>query len=305
MSVIEPSPAELSPGTVLRQARERAGLTLEAVAQRTLIPLSRLRALERDDYEQVGVPTFVLGYTRSYARFLNVDPAPLLKTLEATLPRVDPVPVQTSTVALALQVQRKPRSVFWPTVLAVVLVLGVIAFIGINSASLVAPSLTSPAKVVIEEEVSDGRTLSLPLNVSVEPEAATPAELLPLNNSEDDGEIAPEEALDDDDFSSAQRFNAAEVQDEVEQPLGAPAASADTLTLTFIADCWVSVTDATGKALIARLATSRDNLQLFGQAPFEVVLGDAAAVSSVTINGRVIDAAPRGERKSRRLTVDP
>lgn len=305
MSVIEPSPAELSPGTVLRQARERAGLTLEAVAQRTLIPLSRLRALERDDYEQVGVPTFVLGYTRSYARFLNVDPAPLLKTLEATLPRVDPVPVQTSTVALALQVQRKPRSVFWPTVLAVVLVLGVIAFIGINSASLVAPSLTSPAKVVIEEEVSDGRTLSLPLNVSVEPEAATPAELLPLNNSADDGEIAPEEALDDDDFSSAQRFNAAEVQDEVEQPLGAPAASADTLILTFIANCWVSVTDATGKALIARLATSRDNLQLFGQAPFEVVLGDAAAVSSVTINGRVIDAAPRGERKSRRLTVGP
>ena len=51
MSVIEPSPAELSPGTVLRQARERAGLTLEAVAQRTLIPLSRLRALEGDDYE--------------------------------------------------------------------------------------------------------------------------------------------------------------------------------------------------------------------------------------------------------------
>ena len=305
MSVIEPSPAELSPGTVLRQARERAGLTLEAVAQRTLIPLSRLRALERDDYEQVGVPTFVLGYTRSYARFLKVDPAPLLKTLEATLPRVDPVPVQTSTVALALQVQRKPRSVFWPTVLAVVLVLGAIAFIGINSASLVAPSSTSPAKVVIEEEVSDGRTLSLPLSVSVEPEAATPAELLPLNNSADDGEIALEEALDDDDFSSAQRFSAAEVLEEVEQPLGAPAASADTLTLTFIADCWVSVTDATGKALIARLATSRDNLQLFGQAPFEVVLGDAAAVNSLTINGRVIDAAPRGERKSRRLTVSP
>lgn len=305
MSVIEPSPAEPSPGTVLRQAREGAGLTLEAVAQRTLIPLSRLRALERDDYDQVGVPTFVLGYTRSYARFLNVDPAPLLKALEATLPRVDPVPVQTSTVALALQVQRKPRSVFWPTVLAVVLVLGVIAFIGINSASLVAPSSTSPAKVVTEEAVSNGRTLSLPLNVSVEPEAATPAELLPLNNSADDGEVTPEEALDDDDFSSDQPVNAAEAQERAEQPLGAPAASADTLTLTFIADCWVSVTDATGKALIARLATSRDNLRLFGQAPFEVVLGDAAAVNSVTINGRVIDAAPRGERKSRRLTVGP
>ena len=301
MSVIEPSPAEPSPGTVLRQARERAGLTVEDVAQRTLIPLSRLRALEDDDYERVGVPTFVLGYTRSYARFLKVDPAPLLKTLETTLPRVDPVPVQTSTVALALQGQRKPRSYFWPTVLAVVLVLGAIAVIGINSSSLVMPS-TTPAEVVVPAATSDDRTLSLPLNVTVAPEAATPAELLPLDDTASDSE--PEAALDDDDFSSDQT-SAPEAEEPDEQPIGAPAAAPDSLTLTFIADCWVSVTDATGKALIARLATSRDNLQLFGLAPFEVVLGDAAAVNSVTINGRVIDAAPRAGRKSRRLTVGP
>jgi cytoskeleton protein RodZ len=305
MSVTEPSPAELSPGTVLRQARERAGLSLEDVAQRTLVPLSRLRALENDDYERVGVPTFVLGYTRSYARFLKVDPAPLLKNLEATLPRVDPVPVQTSTVALALQVQRKPRSYFWPTVLFVVLVLGAIAFIGINTSSLVSPSSNTPAQVqVVPATTSDGRTLSLPLSVTVEPEAATPAELLPLDNAAGEGESEPEAALDDDDFNPTQASGLEEPEQE-EQSLSAPAAATDVLTLTFIADCWVSVTDATGKALIARLATSRDNLQLFGRAPFEVVLGDATAVNSVTINGRVVDAAPRGDRKSRRLTVGP
>lgn len=305
MSVTEPSPAELSPGTVLRQARERAGLSLEDVAQRTLVPLSRLRALENDDYERVGVPTFVLGYTRSYARFLKVDPAPLLKNLEATLPRVDPVPVQTSTVALALQVQRKPRSYFWPTVLFVVLVLGAIAFIGINTSSLVSPSSNTPAQVqVVPATTSDGRTLSLPLSVTVEPEAATPVELLPLDNAAGEGESEPEAALDDDDFNPTQASGLEEPEQEV-QPLSAPAAATDALTLTFIADCWVSVTDATGKALIARLATSRDNLQLFGRAPFEVVLGDATAVNSVTINGRVVDAAPRGDRKSRRLTVGP
>ena len=64
----------------------------------------------------------------------------------------------------------------------------------------------------------------------------------------------------------------------------------------------MEVTDATGKALIARLATSGDNLQLFGQAPFQVVLGNAPAVA-VIFNGEAVDAAPAARRKFKRLTV--
>ena len=76
----------------------------------------------------------------------------------------------------------------------------------------------------------------------------------------------------------------------------------DALALSFTEECWVEVTDASGKALIARLATSGDNLQLFGRAPFEVVLGNAAA-ASMAFNGQVVDVAPPRGRKSMRLTV--
>lgn len=315
MSVIEQPPVDISqpPGVTLRKARERAGLTLDAVSQSTMIPLSRLRALENDDYDRVGVATFVIGYTRSYARFIGVDPSPLVQMLEASLPQVEPVPVQSSPVALSLHAQRRPRSFFWPTVLAVVVILGVVAVIGVNTASLVAPD--PAAQTSVQNDVSDSSTLNLPLEVNVTAEPSTPAELLPLETP-GPADSALEQALADTDFAVTP--SSARPQ-EIPQVAAAPTStaapgtappnsattSADTLTLTFAGDCWVSVTDATGKALIARLATSRDNLRLFGQAPFEVVLGDATAVAGVTFNGRVIDSAPQPGRKARRLTVGP
>jgi cytoskeleton protein RodZ len=312
MSVQEQPPVELSqpPGVILRKARERAGLTLEAVAQSTLIPLSRLRALENDDYERVGVATFVLGYTRSYARFLGVDPAPLLQSLGASLPYAEPLPVQEVPVALALQVQRRPRSLFWPIVVAVVVILVVVAVIGINTTSLV--SSKPAARPSSQTTAVASGTLSVPLPVSVVSSSAALSESQ-SSPAEEDPALAA--ALADEDFgqasgeSEAQALAASPIQEQeaagVAASPNATAPAADVLALTFNGDCWVEVTDASGKALIARLATSGDNLQLFGRAPFEVMLGDAAAVNSVTINGRVIDAAPRGDRKSRRLAVGP
>lgn len=309
MSVIEQPPADLSqpPGVTLRNAREQAGLTLDAVAQRTMIPLSRLRALENDDYDRVGVATFVIGYTRSYARFLGIDPDPLVQALEASLPHIEPLPEHSSPVALALHVQRRPRSFFWPIVLAVVVILVVVAVIGINTASLVSPSPTPVSEA--QPQTSDSGTLSLPLDLSVTAQPATPAEFLPSEASA--AGPAMEKALADTNFAGA---SAAPVELQQIPPATAPEAgtaarsavanTADTLTLAFTGDCWVNVTDATGKALIARLATSRDNLQLFGRAPFDVLLGDAA-VAGLTFNGRVIDTAPQPGRKAKRLTVGP
>ena len=115
MSVFEQSPADepVAPGAALRRAREQAGIALEVVAQRTMIPLSRLRALENDDYERVGVATFVVGYVRAYAKFLRMDPAPLLLALEPSLPKSEVAPMQSApSVALALHVQKRPRSFF-------------------------------------------------------------------------------------------------------------------------------------------------------------------------------------------------
>lgn len=294
-----------SVGSILREARERAGISLQDVSQRTLIPLIRLRALENEDYAQVGATTFVLGYTRSYARFLGLDPQPLLRDLEKILPKPDPLMTETPPVALALQVQRRPRSLFWPALIILVILVALVAYVGVTSSSLLSsPTVITPSSVSIREPDEPAARV-LPLAVRL------------MNDSQRETNeavsLAADDNLSDSDFSSSEVTDSSQssstdlpqmLSTEQSERLPAPVASAtDELTLSFNGDCWVSVKDATGKAIIARQATSSDNLRLFGQAPFEVVLGDATAVASLTLNGQTIDTTPSPGRKTRRLTV--
>lgn len=50
----------------------------------------------------------------------------------------------------------------------------------------------------------------------------------------------------------------------------AAAASAQDLVLNFTADCWLEVSDATGKKLFSGLQRKGGNLNLSGQAPYKL-----------------------------------
>lgn len=68
-------------GAVLRQARERRGLTLEQVASDSRIPVHYIQALETDAFDDLPAPVYVRGFLRVYGRLLDVDTAPLLDEL--------------------------------------------------------------------------------------------------------------------------------------------------------------------------------------------------------------------------------
>lgn len=65
-------------GAFLRDAREKAGLSLQDVGSRLKMPLKVLQALEGEQWSQLGAPVFVRGQLRSYARLLKVDIDPFL-----------------------------------------------------------------------------------------------------------------------------------------------------------------------------------------------------------------------------------
>ncbi|MBN0684048.1 DUF4115 domain-containing protein, partial [Pseudomonas aeruginosa] len=52
-----------------------------------------------------------------------------------------------------------------------------------------------------------------------------------------------------------------------------PAASAQDLVMNFSADCWLEVSDATGKKLFSGLQRKGGNLNLSGQAPYKLKIG--------------------------------
>jgi cytoskeletal protein RodZ len=69
-------------GHILREARDTKGLTLSEVQEQTRISQRYLEALEVGDYDLLPSPVHVRGFLRNYARFLNLDPEPLLERYE-------------------------------------------------------------------------------------------------------------------------------------------------------------------------------------------------------------------------------
>lgn len=69
-------------GTLLREARESQGLTLADAQEETRISRSFLEALEEGHYDALPTQVHTRGYLRNYARFLKLDPDPILERYE-------------------------------------------------------------------------------------------------------------------------------------------------------------------------------------------------------------------------------
>lgn len=77
-------------GQILREARENKDLTLDEVQAAIRINPRYLQALEEGDYAALPTPVHVRGFLRNYARYLGLDPDPLLARYEAGLGRPRP-----------------------------------------------------------------------------------------------------------------------------------------------------------------------------------------------------------------------
>ncbi|MBW2709129.1 MAG: helix-turn-helix domain-containing protein [Deltaproteobacteria bacterium] len=63
----------VSPGALLKRAREKKGLSYAQVSQQTRLRPRFLEAIENDEWDLLPAPIFVKGFIRSYARVLGLD----------------------------------------------------------------------------------------------------------------------------------------------------------------------------------------------------------------------------------------
>lgn len=66
-------------GNIFKEHREKLGLDLKEVAQTLKIRHEYLKALEGDSFGKLPADVYTRGYIREYAKFLGIDPEPLLK----------------------------------------------------------------------------------------------------------------------------------------------------------------------------------------------------------------------------------
>ena len=73
------APLLRTPGELLAAARDKAGLDLEQLAERTKIPSTMLEAIERDEYHKISGQLYVRSFLRSYAVEVGLDPDQVLE----------------------------------------------------------------------------------------------------------------------------------------------------------------------------------------------------------------------------------
>lgn len=76
-------------GLRLRAARERRGITLDAIASRTKVPVTVWQAMERNDFANWPSGLFARAYVRDYARVVGLDPEEVVEEFCRYFPNGD------------------------------------------------------------------------------------------------------------------------------------------------------------------------------------------------------------------------
>lgn len=83
---------EVNIGNLLRNEREKKGLTHREISEMTCIRSHVLKAIENEDWTNLPSPVFVKGFIRSYAAALGLDEGELSRLYQNTVPIEAPPP---------------------------------------------------------------------------------------------------------------------------------------------------------------------------------------------------------------------
>ncbi|HCQ8413033.1 TPA: cytoskeleton protein RodZ [Klebsiella michiganensis] len=285
-------------GARLRNAREQLGLSQQAVAERLCLKVSTVRDIEDDKAPADLASTFLRGYIRSYARLVHIPEEELLPMMakQAPIRAAKVAPMQS----FSLGKRRKKRdgwlmSFTWLVLFVVIGLSGawwwqdhkaqqdeISTMANQSSAELNAGDSNSQSIPLDNQSANsapDTAANSAPVETSPAPAASTPAPAPAENNAV----VAPSQANVD---TAAAPATSPLPTDQAN--VTAAAASAQDLVLNFTADCWLEVSDATGKKLFSGLQRKGGNLNLSGQAPYKLKIGAPAAVQ-IQYLGKPVD----------------
>lgn len=288
-----PPPSKVTPpGQLLKEAREAAKLNVEDVARELRMTATKVRDLEADDYDKLHSDTFVRGYLRTYAKLLDLDPGALLDAyLEARRAQGWDESAEESPIQVSIPQPTKPLWRFALVILVLLAGLWALSVWFLDNRQAPSPD------AALSDSLPD---TSLQRVASEEPPAASGV-------SNDDPEPPAENTVGE----TSEETQPGELSEQAPSPEVEALASTETgirqasytdpdvldqLVLEFSDECWVEVVDARGDVLQTNLIQAGRVLQLSGEAPFNVKLGNAEAVT-LSLNGEPYAfEAPAGSR---------
>jgi cytoskeleton protein RodZ len=286
----------VSAGALLRNARERDGLSIEDVSQQLKLAPRQVQALEDGNFALLPGRTFVRGFARNYARLLKIDAAEVLAalpgasvdsglespTLHATAQSIGELPVSRNA---------RPGWIRWagPVVLVLVVALAIYEFL--------LPALSVRTTPASREPAVDSKPAAAAPSADAAPASASsapvpnPAAGIPLPNP-----VAAQES------TPPASAAAAGAPGKSAAPGGVETQGEREIVLSYRDHSWTEVRDRNGRVLLSKMMVPGSTQALTGSPPFELVIGNAAD-ATVTFDGRQVDLVPYTRQGVARVTL--
>nr|WP_255357425.1 helix-turn-helix domain-containing protein [Acidovorax sp. Root70] len=275
----------MTAGGLLKEARQAAGMHIAALAVALKVPVSKLEALEADNYTVLPDTVFVRALASSVCRTLKVDPAPILSLLpQSQSPRlsVDSAGINAPVKGSAGKSSASSSSSFGgagstsrPVVLVVLALLvgALVLFLFPRHSTPVDVAISTPGAV--PDALPSGPAEPTP---AMEPSAPqSPAEAVAA---------VPSAAVAAAPAPAAAASNATPGM-AVPADVGAEA-STGALVLRARASSWVQVRDANGALALQRNLAAGESVSVSAPTPLAVIVGRADA-TEVIVRGKPFD----------------
>ena len=301
-----PAPAAAdtpSPGAMIRNARERARLTLEDLATQIKLARSTLDALERDNFDSLLEPVYVRGYYRKCAKVLGIPEKQLIDAYQALVAPKAPSAPSKLRLASGSELGSGARLPMWMSVgvavLAAILLSLVWSFIKgpPQAPPLPVPVETAPAAPALP--VTSSSAAAAPDAAATAAEETKPAAVAaaPVTTPTPSARtVAPAVVIKPAPVplppaASASKPEAAPVTAKPATSTAAPLLLEEkSMSLEFSITSWARITDANGKTLLNSLMHAGDKRSVRGAPPFAVFLGNAPGVTA-QYEGKPVDLA--------------
>jgi len=291
-------------GERLKAERERRGLSTQKVADEMHLDAWVIDALEAGDYQRIGPMVYAKGHLKKYASILGMSPALIATGYETKSAAAAAAVTAPSVVMRMPRAAPAPVAAPWPQIAAVVVIVvacGAIAWWRPwqgRSAAVRPVRPAASARSATSPNAPNAPALERAASAAASP-SASPSGGATANDAPAGGTPSAEDAsqrtsvLASTTASPPAPMSAAPRSDSA--PSGAestPGAGRARLRLSFSADSWVDVHDATGRRVFAGNGRANSVQTIAGTAPLSVYLGFASGVQ-LEVNDRVVAIGPQ------------
>ena len=287
---------QISPGKILKDAREALNLTTQNIADKVRLKNSLIQDIEADNYDANISLTFLKGYLKLYAKQVGIPEALVINAFDSVKTQnKEPAKLQSFSKRIAHQAHDDKLMLVTYLIVGLVIALVVIWWLQQSSSS---PTITTLNPVVMVDKSANIT------KVEANNEDNLAGADTNANNEQDlDTEFAPTSLVDDglaESTAAAQEIpeaNPALAESEifeldpsrqgiiqVEEP---PLETID-LVFTFASDCWMKLTDAKGEDIAYGTKTQGRVMSVSGTPPFAVILCSPEVVK-ITYDGQDVD----------------